>query len=79
MPQKSLLPTDDLVRKQAVADYLGVTLRTVETWTKLRKIPSIRVGHKFIRYRLQDISQALRKRYGVEVANIAPWKGGRKK
>jgi excisionase family DNA binding protein len=76
MPQKSLVIADerDLVRKQAVADYLGVTTRTVETWTKLRKIPCIRIGGKWIRYRLADISQTLGENYCVEASNLDPWK-----
>ena len=75
MPQKSLIAFDDLVEKQAVADYLHVTVRTVETWTKRQKIPSIRIGNKVIRYRLEDIAKALRKNYFVEAKNITPGKG----
>ena len=75
MPQKSLVVPDDLVGKKVVADYLRVTVRTVETWTKRRKIPSIRIGNKVIRYRLEDIAKALRKNYFVEAKNITPWKG----
>jgi excisionase family DNA binding protein len=75
MPQKSLIAFDDLVEKQAVADYLHVTVRTVETWTKRQKIPSIRIGNKVIRYRLEDIAKALRKNYFIEAKNITPWKG----
>jgi excisionase family DNA binding protein len=78
MPQKSLVVPDDLVGKKVVADYLRVTVRTVETWTKRRKIPSIRIGNKVIRYRLEDIAKALRKNYFVEAKNITPWKGAAK-
>jgi excisionase family DNA binding protein len=66
MPERSLVAPDDLVKKQAVADYLHVTVRTVETWTKRRKIPSIRIGAKVIRYSLDDIAESLRTNYFVE-------------
>jgi hypothetical protein len=73
MSQKSIVVGDGLVEKQAIVDYLQVTVRTVKTWTKRRKIPSIRIGAKVIRYRLEDIGKVLRKHYFVE-AESAPQK-----
>ena len=72
MPRKSL-PVD-LVGKQAVADYLDVTVRTVSDWTKFQKIPSIRIGKKYVRYRLEDIAKALGSEYKVEAINRGSWK-----
>jgi predicted site-specific integrase-resolvase len=71
MSQKSIVVGDGLVEKQAIVDYLQVTVRTVKTWTKRRKIPSIRIGAKVIRYRLADIGKALRKHCFV-AAELVP-------
>ena len=74
MPRKALPEVDALVGRQAVADFLDVTTRTVATWTQKQKIPSIRVGKKFVRYKLRDIAEALDSSFKVEAINRESWK-----
>lgn len=41
--------------KFAVAEMLDVSPRTVEAWTQRRLIPHVRVSHRCVRYRLDEI------------------------
>jgi hypothetical protein len=41
--------------KNAVAEMLDVSPRTVEAWTQRRLIPHVRVSHRCVRYRLDEI------------------------
>jgi excisionase family DNA binding protein len=43
-----------------LAERLGVSLRTVRTWTKDGRLPSHRVGPKLVRYDPDEVSEALR-------------------
>jgi excisionase family DNA binding protein len=57
-----------LVDKKFLARYLNLSPRTIETWTRLRKIPCYKLGIKAVRYRLSDVEKALQKRRVKEVA-----------
>jgi excisionase family DNA binding protein len=50
-----------LVDKKVVAADLRVGLRTVERWVKERRIPFIRIGHRLLRFRLDDVRRAISK------------------
>lgn len=47
----------DLMSPEGVADYFGVTRRTVYTWIKDNKLPAIRIG-KTIRVLRSDVQSA---------------------
>jgi hypothetical protein len=74
MSRKSLPDFDTLVDKKAVADFLDVTAQTVAVWTQKQKIPSIRIGKKYVRYQLKDIAEALGSKYKVPAINRESWK-----
>jgi excisionase family DNA binding protein len=48
-----------LVTKRVVAADLGVGLRTIEKWVAERRIPFIRMGHRSLRFRLDDVRRAV--------------------
>lgn len=53
---KRLLTYDELAKE------LGVKTSTVKTWVRHGKIPGIRVTAKVIRFDLEDVVRALKKR-----------------
>jgi excisionase family DNA binding protein len=48
-----------LVDKKIVAADLRVGTRTVERWVAERKIPFIRIGHRMLRFKLDDVRRAI--------------------
>jgi len=50
--------------KPELAEYMGVSRRTVDTWVSTRKIPSIKIG-RLVRFNLVDVQKAL-KRFTVK-------------
>jgi excisionase family DNA binding protein len=52
--------------KYELAQVLGLSTRTVEKWTRERKLPHFKVGYHTVRYRLADIARAMRKNHFVE-------------
>jgi excisionase family DNA binding protein len=58
--------TAEFVDKRTVAQFLGLSVRTVEKWTRERRIPCFRTGYRTVRYRLADIARAMRKNHFVE-------------
>jgi excisionase family DNA binding protein len=59
-------PATEFVDKHVVAEFLNISVRTVEQWTRKRKIPYFRTGYHTVRYRLNDITRAMRKNHFVE-------------
>jgi excisionase family DNA binding protein len=57
---------DGYVDKRIVARFLDVSPRTIETWTRRKKIPYVKFGVKSVRYRLADVERAIRKNYSVK-------------
>ena len=51
-----LLNIDELARK------LGENVRTIRSWRSKRIIPALVLGHKTLRFELNDVLEALRKR-----------------
>jgi len=41
--------------KHAAAELLGVRPRTIEKWTSERRIPHVRISHRCVRYRLDEL------------------------
>ena len=48
-------------RPQAAAVYCSISLRTLNRWTKARKVPVIRPGARAILYSRADLDEALRR------------------
>lgn len=54
--------SDDLLTTKQLAEYLGVTARTLELWRETRVGPAwVRVGRK-VRYRREDVEAWLESR-----------------
>jgi excisionase family DNA binding protein len=64
----SALPADEppLITKQELAKDLGVSCRTIEAWIAERRIPSIKLGHRTLRFCLDDVRRALRLHWTVK-------------
>ena len=54
-----------LIAKE-LAVMLGVCLRTVRKWTSSRKISSLKLGHRCVRYRFEKVLDDLERSNGVE-------------
>ena len=59
--------TAPLTRRE-LAEFLDVSLRTVDGYVRQRRIPYIRLG-RLIRFRIEDVERALR-RYTVEEVKL---------
>lgn len=49
-----------LLSSRALAEVLGVRVRTITTWAAAGRIPRVRVGARTIRYELAEVLDALR-------------------
>ena len=54
--------TSDLFNEEQAAEYLGITLRTLREWRKVKNVPYVRLSGKVIRYRKVDIDLWLSRR-----------------
>jgi excisionase family DNA binding protein len=61
---------DGYVDKRTLARFLDVSPRTIETWTRRKKIPYVKFGVKSVRYRLADIEKAIRKNHLVKEVSL---------
>jgi excisionase family DNA binding protein len=52
-----------LITKAELAKDLRVGCRTIESWVADRKIPFVRMGHRTLRFCLDDVRRALRLRW----------------
>jgi len=52
---------EKLLTSQEIADYLGVKLSTIYSWTHLGFIPHIKVG-RLVRFKESDVRSWLKKR-----------------
>lgn len=48
------MPREPYVDTDAVAEYLGVSRRTLEVWVQRRRIPFHKVG-RLVRFRLSEV------------------------
>ena len=55
-----------LISKQELARDLKVGCRTIEAWVAARKIPFIRLGHRTLRFNLDDVRRTLRRHWTVK-------------
>ena len=64
----STLPTHTeapLITKDELARDLRVSRRTIEAWIAQRRIPFVRLGHRTLRFSLDDVRRALRLHWTV--------------
>jgi len=54
-------PHRKLFRKQEIARLLGVSQRTIDNWTRQKRIPVHRFSSRLIRYDLEKVQRALDK------------------
>ena len=47
-----------LKKKREIADYLGVTTRCVDNWSRLRSFPKLKIG-SVVRFDLEEVNQWL--------------------
>jgi len=60
MQTDNLTENDPLLRSEVVADYIGVSLKTLEKWRNERRGPAhVRIG-RLVRYRQSDLDTWLR-------------------
>jgi excisionase family DNA binding protein len=69
-PEGIDIPYPRPMTKAELAEYLGVSPRTVDNYVSGRKIPFIKLGSRLIRFRLADVDRAL-KRYTVEEVSLS--------
>jgi len=60
------------VRKRRLAELMGVSTRTVDTWLALRLIPFIAVTRKLHLFDPDAVRQALASRFGVAAGEERP-------
>ena len=58
----SMAAETSLLTQKELADRLKISVRTVRNFTRRRQIPAIRIGNKLMRYRLEDVLEALQSR-----------------
>ncbi len=64
------IPQDHLLRDTEVADYLGVTRKTLENWRFSGKGPEyLKLGHKVVRYHPETLETWLAKRKRTSTRN----------
>lgn len=54
-------PTNSLLTTRQLADQLHVSVRTVQLWTKARKLAVIRLSSRCVRYAPTAVNEALRR------------------
>lgn len=57
--------TGDLLTAEEVAAHFRVKAETVRGWARQGIVPSIKLSHKMVRYRLDDVIEALQRRGGL--------------
>jgi excisionase family DNA binding protein len=55
-----------LITKQELAQDLGVSCRTIEAWIAERRVPYVKLGHRTLRFCLDDVRRALRLHWTVK-------------
>ena len=60
----------NLINKKQMPQKLGVTPRTLENWMNEGFVPYIKIG-RCVRYDLEDVMAALKRRYGRNMSSDA--------
>jgi excisionase family DNA binding protein len=59
--------TDELNGYAAAAKELGVSVRTVRRWVKVKRLPALVLGHRTVRFRQPDIDELKRNRSTIPI------------
>ena len=57
---RSTLPSPALVDSETLADVLGVSVQVVHRLGAARRIPRYKIGHRLVRFDLQEVLDTLR-------------------
>ncbi|HUU94498.1 MAG TPA: helix-turn-helix domain-containing protein [Phycisphaerae bacterium] len=57
---------NQLVTSDRLAEHFTVSVETVRTWVRQRRIPFLRVSRKVIRFRIAEVERALSQRAEAE-------------
>lgn len=60
-------PIAELVTKRTVAEAANVSIRTIDTWQRQKRIPCVKLSPRCVRYHLPSVLKALQ-RFTVEAA-----------
>jgi excisionase family DNA binding protein len=55
-----------LIKKKELAKRLSVSTRTIDDWTRKRKIPYLQLGNRFFLYDAAAVLDTLRKQYQID-------------
>lgn len=66
-----------LLRREEVADLLGVDPRTVRWYTELGRLPAVRLGRRTTRYRHEDVAALIARSTHRVLNDDAPAGNGR--
>ena len=58
-----------LIKKKELAKRLSVSTRTIDDWTRKRKIPYLQLGNRFFLYDAAAVLDTLRKQYQVDAVS----------
>ncbi len=50
-------PAEGLLNCQEAAEYLGIQVSTLRAWTFQRRIPSVKISRRCVRYRASDLAK----------------------
>ena len=53
----------ELINKNQLAERVGVTPRTIESWMRLGHVPYIKIGRS-VRFDEEDVLKSLKRRHG---------------
>ena len=59
--KKKVAIADPVVTAEQLAHELGTCTQTIRRWTNAKKIPVLRMGRSFVRYRRADVFAVLEK------------------
>ena len=61
----------ELINKNQLAERVGVTSRTIESWMRLGHVPYIKIG-RAVRFDQEDVMRALKRCHGRNMNALDP-------
>lgn len=49
--------TPNLLKRQEAADYLGVSISTLDNWARVGILPRVKMGNRSVRYKKESLEQ----------------------
>jgi excisionase family DNA binding protein len=70
-PELNAVPIEfQLVDTETLARILNLHPRTLEGWRRKRKLPFIRVGKRYVRFKVRDVFRTLEERYTIKEVRV---------